>query len=130
MSSTTTGIGSGTGARASRATTARTRSTSADGRSASTIRCDPHRIVDAERPSAEVDRVRAVVARLARAPVPEPMPVVVDDIVAVGASGRRALPEVVVEPARDRRFLAAAYRAAVTRIPGAPIIHAPDCSAS
>ena len=93
-------------------------------------RRDPHRIVDAERPSAEIDRVRAVVPRLARAPVPEPMPVVVDDIVAVEAPGRRALPEVVVEPARDRRFLAAAYRAAVTRIPGAPIIHAPDCSAS
>src|SRR5207244_9220003 len=93
-------------------------------------RRDPHRIVDAERPSAEIDRVRAVVPRLARAPVPEPMPVVVDDIVAVEAPGRRALPEVVVEPARDRRFLAPAYRAAVIRIPGAPIIHAPDCSAS
>ena len=49
------------------------------------------RIVDVQTPAADIERVDAVVAQLTRAPVPEPMPVVMHQIVAILAIGRRAL---------------------------------------
>ncbi len=43
------------------------------------------RVVDAEQPTPHVDLVRSVVADLAGSPVGEPVPVVVDDVVAIGS---------------------------------------------
>jgi hypothetical protein len=54
--------------------------------------------VDPEGPAADIHLVGAVVQRLAGAPVPEPVPVVGDDIAPVGPARRRPLPELVVEP--------------------------------
>src|SRR5207248_6861756 len=52
-----------------------------------------------------IQRVDAVIPQLARAPVPEPVPVVVDEVVAILALGRGPLPEVVIQPAGNRRGL-------------------------
>ena len=59
----------------------------------------------------------AVVARLRGAPVPEPVPVVVDHVVLVGAARGRALPQVVVEGRRHLDELPAADGAAVVGVP-------------
>src|SRR5256886_4977972 len=75
-------------------------------------RSDADGVVHAQGPARDVDLVRAVVADLARAPPPEPMPVVVDDVVAVRGVGRRALPQLVIEVGRHGRGLAASNRGA------------------
>ena len=54
-------------------------------------------IVDAERPAADVDFMRAVVERFAGAPDPEPVPVIGLDVVLVGLARRGALPEIPIE---------------------------------
>src|ERR1035438_10916070 len=53
--------------------------------------------VHAEGPPADVDLVGAVVAGLSRSPVPEPVPVVVDEVAPVGPVGGGPLPQLVVE---------------------------------
>src|SRR2546422_8910209 len=56
---------------------------------------DAHRMIHAEDPAGDVDLVRAVVADLASAPAAEPVPVVVNHIVAGGRARRRPLPPLV-----------------------------------
>src|SRR4029077_621968 len=73
---------------------------------------DAHRVAHAQRPTGDVDLVRAVVEDLARSPAPEPMPIVLDDVVAVRRTGRGALPQRVVQIRRDGRWFPAADRAA------------------
>ncbi len=82
--------------------------------------------VESEGPAGEVERVHRVIAELAVAPVPEPVPVVVDDVVAVGAFRRGALPEIVIEPLRHGRFFPAADRWAETGVIAAGGQHAAD----
>ena len=59
---------------------------------------DADREIDAQAPAAQVDHVDAVVAEFAVAPVPEPVPVVMQVVGVEGPARRRALPEIVVEP--------------------------------
>ena len=75
------------------------------------------RMSDPERPAGGIGEVRRVVAALGRAPVAEPVPVVVNDVVAVVAARRGALPELPVEPLRNGGRFAAADRGAVGHIP-------------
>src|SRR5205807_9435482 len=82
-------------------------------------RRDANGIVHAQGPAGDVDLVRAVVADLTRAPAPEPMPVVVDDVVAVRGVGRRALPQLVVEVRRDGRGFPASNCGSGIGVPGA-----------
>src|SRR2546426_2801583 len=87
---------------------------------------DTRGVAHAQRPAGDVDLVRAVVADLARSPAPEPMPIVVNDVVAVRGVGRRALPQLVVQVRRDRHRLPAADRAPSVGIPGAREVGLPD----
>src|SRR3989442_9381652 len=82
-------------------------------------RGDADGVVHPEGPPADIDLVRAVVADLPRAPAPKPVPVVVDDVVAVRRARRRALPQLVIEPGRDRGRLAAADSGSPLGGPGA-----------
>src|SRR5205814_9732065 len=69
-------------------------------------RRDAHRMIDAEGPAGDVDLMRAVVVDLARAPAAEPVPVVVNHVVAVWRTRRRPLPQLVIEIRRHGRDLA------------------------
>src|SRR5436305_15197204 len=55
---------------------------------------DARGIFDAHAPALKVEIVNAVVAKLAGAPVPKPMPIIRQEIVAIAALGGRALPEI------------------------------------
>src|SRR5437763_476982 len=59
----------------------------------------------------------AVVAELAVAPVPKPVPVVMEIVGAEGAARRGALPEIVIEPLGSGDCLAATDGAAPTAVP-------------
>src|SRR5204862_4471722 len=87
---------------------------------------DAHRMIDAEGPAGDVNLMRAVVADLARAPAAEPMPVVVNHVVAVGRARRRPLPQLVIEVSRCRRGLAPPDGRAAVRIPGAGEVRTTD----
>src|SRR5205823_6484922 len=89
-------------------------------------RGDARGVAHGQRPAGDVDLVRAVVADLAGAPAPEPMPVVMDDIVVVRSVGRRALPQLVVQVGRDGRHFPAADRGASVGIPRACEVGLPD----
>src|SRR5437773_4740244 len=82
--------------------------------------------VHAQRPAADVDLVRPVVADLARAPAAEPMPVVVDHVVVVGGVRCRTLPQVVVEVRGDRGGLTPPDSASRVGVPGAGLVGLPD----
>ena len=69
---------------------------------------DTGRAIHAQSPTGDVERVNAVVAEFAIAPMPEPMPVVMDEVVLVRAFRRGALPESIIKPLRHRRRFAAA----------------------
>src|SRR4029077_5857813 len=84
------------------------------------------REVDAEKPPRAVDLVRPVVADLARAPVREPVPVVVDDVVAIRGARRRPLPELVVEIRGNGRGLSLADADARVGVPTAREIRGAD----
>src|ERR1035437_6968905 len=73
----------------------------------------------AQRPAAHIHLVCTVVERFAGAPVPEPMPVVMDQVAAVGAARGRALPELVVQPAGDRFGLTASDGESLIGVPSA-----------
>src|SRR5690606_32432192 len=75
------------------------------------------RIVDLESPSHEIHHMLPIVERLARSPVPEPMPVVMDDVVPVRLPGCRSLPELVVEPIRNCHLLTRTDRIPVVGVP-------------
>src|SRR6185503_3519856 len=68
--------------------------------------CHATWIVGAKSPAANVDHVHAVIAEFAGAPVPEPMPMVMNEVIAVRAFGCGALPERPVEPRGRGSFLA------------------------
>src|SRR5439155_13656312 len=87
---------------------------------------DARGVAHAQRPAAHVDLVGAVVADLARAPAAEPVPVVMDDVVAVRSMGRRALPQLVVQVWGDGQRLPAADWAPRVGVPGAPEVGLPD----
>ena len=87
------------------------------------------RIVDTKRPASCVGEVRSVVAALGSTPIAEPVPVVVDDVVAVFAARSRALPKFPIEPLRDCGRLAAANRSTIRHIPALAPLEFPDNSA-
>src|SRR5262249_15478795 len=78
---------------------------------------DPQRQIDAKAPAAYVDHVDAVVAQFAIAPVPEPVPVVVQVIGAERPAWSGALPHVVIEPFGNLACFAAANRGPVVDVP-------------
>src|SRR5207244_105991 len=88
------------------------------------------RVVDAEEPSRNIDLVRPVVADLARSPTREPVPVVVDDVVAIRRPRRGPLPEIVIEIRRHRRDLPVTDTAAGVGVPRAREIGRTDLTAS
>src|ERR1039458_5568521 len=71
----------------------------------------------AQSPTREVERVDAVVAKFAGAPIPEPMPVVMDDIILEWPFGRGPLPQGIIEPLRHGGRFAVADRGAVIGVP-------------
>src|SRR3989454_5836059 len=87
---------------------------------------DARGVAHAQPPARDVDLVRAVVQDLARSPAPEPMPIVVNDVVVVRGTGRRALPQLVVQVRRNGHRLPAADRASRVSVPGAREIGLPD----
>src|SRR5690606_31860519 len=91
---------------------------------------DSARVIDPESPAAEVDHMHAVVSDLARSPVPEPMPVVMDDVVLVRAARRGPLPEIEVEPVGDLGRLTLSDRLARVPVPRARVIDAADHAAA
>ncbi len=74
---------------------------------------------DFKAPTGEVERMDAVIAELAGAPVPKPVPVVMDEIVHVRLFGSGTFPERIVEPLRNGNFLAVADGGAVVGVPTA-----------
>src|SRR5262249_30194209 len=58
------------------------------------------RVINPQPPAADVQRVDAVVAQFARAPVPEQMPVVVNVVVVERPLRRRSLPQFPIQPIR------------------------------
>ena len=54
-------------------------------------------IIDPQAPAADVERMDAVVTQFAGAPVPEPVPFVMDQVVVIGPLRCRTLPERVVQ---------------------------------
>src|SRR5881396_1521938 len=69
-----------------------------------------------------------IVPRFARAPVPKPVPVVMNDVVPVWPARSRTLPEVVIEPGRRFGRLSPANRVAVVCVPTARVIDPADQS--
>src|SRR4051794_13047987 len=83
-----------------------------------------NRVIGLQAPASDIERVNAVVAELAVAPVPMPMPVVGDDEVAgFGIAdherplGSGTLPERPIESRRRRRLLAMPNRRPRVAIP-------------
>ena len=70
--------------------------------------------------------MRSVVQSLAGTPVPEPVPVVMHDVVLVFPSRSRPLPEIPVQPFRYRNGLAGTDRRPVVHIPRLRIVHLAD----
>src|SRR5204862_5062279 len=80
---------------------------------------NPARVIDAETPARQVEEVNAIVPDFAGAPVPKPVPVVVQNIVAIRFLRGGALPQRIVQPSRRRRRLASTDRRSMVGIPGA-----------
>src|SRR5258708_13905788 len=59
----------------------------------------------------------AVIQRFPRTPIPEPMPVIMKDIIPVGLTRRRPLPEVIIQPGRRLCCFANSYGRTVVGIP-------------
>ena len=76
------------------------------------------RPVRAEAPARHVHEVHRVVAALARAPVAEPVPVVVDHVVAKRLARRGPLPDVPVEPLGNGDRLTLPDGVAARHVPG------------
>src|SRR5713101_6499976 len=93
---------------------------------ASTGRDNACRVVDAEQPPGDVDLVRSVVADLAGSPVGEPVPVVVDDVVAVRRARRGTLPQLVVEIRWHRYHFALSDARSRIGVPGTREVGSPD----
>src|ERR1043166_2099806 len=74
--------------------------------------------IHGEAPTGEVERMNAVVAEFARAPVPKPVPIVVNDIILEWPLGRGSLPKGVIQPFRNRRRLAMTDSGTMVRVPG------------
>src|SRR5213080_2681377 len=87
---------------------------------------DARGVAHAQGPAGDVDLVRAVVADLARPPAPEPVPIVMNDVVAIGGVGRRALPQLVVQVSGDGHRFPAADRRPGVGIPDASEIGLSD----
>ena len=78
---------------------------------------NPGRVVQFHTPTEHVDHVRAVVQGLACAPMPEPMPVVMHDVVFVRTAWGRALPKVPIQPLRHSCFFPFTNRGSIICIP-------------
>lgn len=87
---------------------------------------DPDRSVEAQSPSGEVEPVDTVEAELAGAPVPEPPPVVRQEIVTKRSVRRGSLPEVIVESGRNGSELAEADGSASVGVPRAGEVNRPE----
>src|SRR6185295_18333532 len=60
----------------------------------------------------------AVIAGFTGSPVPEPMPVIMNEIIFIRSPRRRALPEIVIDCGRNRHFYTLSYGFSVVNIPG------------
>ena len=76
------------------------------------------RIIDAQRPAADIDFVRAIVQRFAGAIDSEPVPVIRMHIVFIRTARRRALPQIPIKLRRHGRFFAGANRLPHIAVPG------------
>src|SRR5689334_8629702 len=68
----------------------------------------------------------SIVPQLSGAPSPEPVPVVVDDVVMEWSLRSRSLPQRIVQPLRYRRRLAGADGGSQRVVPGAREQHSAD----
>src|SRR5215467_8138784 len=80
---------------------------------------DTMRKMNAQSPAGEVEGMNAIIAEFTGAPMPEMMPVVVEDVVLVRAFGSGALPERIIDPLGNRRGFSSADCAAPIRVPAA-----------
>lgn len=87
------------------------------------------RIIDLETPAGKVDRVDRVVSGLAGSPVPEPVPIVVKNVILVRTARGWTLPKFVIEPLGDGDFLADTDRWTGIGIPAAGVKNFADRAA-
>ena len=87
-------------------------------------RSDACGIVDSKTPAGKVNHVRAVVQGFAGSPMPEPMPVIMDEVVFVCFSGCGSLPELIIKPGGHFSRFAHTNGFAVIGIPGFGVIGA------
>src|SRR5207245_3686404 len=90
---------------------------------------DPLRIVDAKRPAADIDLVRAIIERFARAIVSEPVPIIWMHIVRIGTTRCRTLPKVPIQLRWHGRFFACADRLPHIAVPGLRQVGPAYCAA-
>src|SRR5436305_15224864 len=95
---------------------------------ASAIASDAIRIINLQPPSRHVEKVDPVIADLAVAPMPAPMPLIMHQIVNKWTLRRRPLPHVVIKPVRHRCRLSYADRAACIVVPSPREPHVADVS--
>src|SRR5262245_53315314 len=72
--------------------------------------------------------MHAVVAKFARAPIPKPVPVVMQQIVTIRLLGRGSLPYRIIKPLRHGRSFALADGGAMIGVPAARKCHATNLS--
>src|SRR2546426_3543528 len=80
------------------------------------VQSDPLRIVDTQSPARRVERVNAVVGQFTAAPMPAPMPIVMNEVVHVWPLWRGSLPHQVIQVCRNRHWLAMANRSPRTGV--------------
>ena len=80
---------------------------------------DLGRTIHAQSPARQIKKMGPIVGQFTATPVPAPMPVIMHDIVPIGALWGGALPEGVVEPLWNGSSLADADGGSVRVIPGA-----------
>src|SRR5579863_7838875 len=81
-------------------------------------RYDLLREIHAQKPAAAIDLVCAVVAGFARSPMPEPMPIIVDEVVLVVAARSGSLPQLEVQRRRNGNLFAVTDGFPIVSIPG------------
>src|SRR5262249_28000462 len=79
--------------------------------------------VDLKAPTREIEEMNAVITKFARAPVPEPVPVVVQNVVAIRLFRRRTLPHRIIKPIRNWHDFSMTDGTAMIGIPGSSEEH-------
>src|ERR1043166_1179428 len=84
--------------------------------------------VNFKTPSREIKEMDRVIAKFTRSPMPKPMPIIMQHIVAIRLLRRRPLPHRIIEPLRHWGGFAMANRTAMVRVPGTRKENFPDFS--